>query len=218
MPDISVQLRDYIESVAPTVEEEEVLSHPLVRVPAPTVTVGAQHPLGFGLVTTVLVVAIALVALLLGSPVGGPDLRSVPLSSVDVCDLLVDATRRAGQPWGSMTHRHEPTPWEADVCVHDGWDSGWDFRHLILRLSPTSTDEAQQILARHDLLRIPMEWEVERPGVWIANARGSGEAEFYAVAVSAAPYFFIVTYADREDALAVADAVLVELGIEKGDQ
>lgn len=213
MRDMTTQLRDYIESVAPIIEEEEVRSHPLVHVPARIAPTARRRGIGLGVAVAGLMLILISVALLLDGSETAPFSEPVSPVSIDVCDLLARATATAGQPVGSRTSPHESTTWEAAVCVHDGWDSGWDWRHLLFRQVPTSIEEARLLLASEDLLEVgsDLEWKLERPGIWIASVTDSRDTRFSAVAVSSDPYFFIVTYRDLDDSLAVADGVLTEL-------
>lgn len=210
MSDLGGQLRDYVEAVAPSVGHQEITS---VQVPARTGPTPTRQYLWFGLALTGLVVMLSLGLLLGGQQVQKSEL-SAP-GDIRACELLIGATARAGQPPGSMTRRHGSTPWNGDVCSHDDWDSGWDFRHILVRTVPTTMEEARLILERSDVfttfpaeIEVPMSlrWSVEGPGLWTAEARG-----FHAVAISSEPYFLIVTYRDLGEARAVAEAAIAEL-------
>lgn len=214
MSDLGSQLRDYVEAVAPSVGHQEITS---VQLPARKGPTSTRQYLWSGLAVAGLVVILSLGLLLSGQQVQKSGL--VAPGDIDACELLVRATARAGQPRGSMTLPHESTPWNGDVCLHDGWDSGWDFRHILVRTVPTTLDEARLILERSDVfttepaeVEVPesLQWSVEVPGLWTAEAKGR-PGVFHAVAVSSEPYFLIVTDNDLGDALEVAKAAVAEL-------
>jgi hypothetical protein len=124
-------------------------------------------------------------------------------ASLDACTVLRDAVNGSTTgPYGDGDHGM--TAWNAHVCVNDGWDSGWDYRHLLLRVLPTSTSDARSIIADASNWRTDGDEQDEGPtleiaswtdhggGVWTGCPR-PGDFSFLALAVSAQPFFFIVT-------------------------
>jgi len=132
-------------------------------------------------------------------------------AGIDPCRLLARAIIRAGYREGSRARsEHEPAAWGARICVNDDWDGGWEDRHLVFRTRVTSRAEAVNLLASVDVLpdtrRGPAlpSWTQEQVGAWVTEN---------AIAVSAEPYFYIITDRDLAAARAVAEAALVELTI-----
>lgn len=218
MPDLERQLRNYIDWVAPPIGVEEVLSGDIRLVPQQTLHETPRRPYWLGAsVTAVVVVVVALAMVLARGSVAEPAVD--PLTPVDPCLLIEQASDRAGlhitNPPGA-DFRHEHGTWDAATCAL-GWDGSWADRHLLIREVATSLAEAGTLVSRGDLLDgvDGLAWEAQRPGFWVLTQdppRG-----FQAVAVSADPYFFIVTDGSLVDAMAVAEAVLIELGLEEGD-
>lgn len=139
----------------------------------------------------------------------------------DACEVLVAAFGPNRVPNG-RSGEHALTPWGAGVCVNDGWDGGWENRHLLLRREPTTREEAATIVGRPDLWVAPAEadgfsslpvqgWRGLSPGIWLGEA-GDGRA-WYALAVSAEPYFFVVTGRSQGEVFGAATGVAEVLGI-----
>ncbi len=207
MSDLSTQIRSYFDELGPSIDVEDVRAHPLIEVrmeEKPDHDVRRRR-----LVPAIsfLVVAIVGVGLLSTLQDRGPADRS--FVRVDVCQILVEATGPA-----DMTLSHDQTDWGADVCLHDGWDSGWNFRHLLLRQSATSRRDARELIGQTNLLTEvrSLTWISVGSGRWVTeNSELYGGMGFSAVAVSDPPYFFIVTEEDAEKATRVADSVSREL-------
>lgn len=128
---------------------------------------------------------------------------------VDPAALLARAVDRAGLKQGTMKRNHDMTSWGARVSVNDVWDGGWNDRHLLFRTVSTTGADATELLREDPLAGADVEWDVVASGVWVGTAEA--RSPLYAVAVSAEPYFFIVTGGDVDRTRAVAEAVLAEL-------
>jgi len=126
---------------------------------------------------------------------------------------------------------HGMTAWGAHVCVYDSYDSGYDFRHLFLRTEPTSLDAATSLIddpsnwvslaeEREGLASLVAIWRPIAAGVWAgipAADADSRDSDFDALAVSRAPYFFIVTGHSESLVLGAAHRVAEQLGVSMAD-
>ena len=95
--------------------------------------------------------------------------------------------------------------------------------HLFWRVPATTAEDAAQLLATADDLPLlaNTEWAAttppERSGesfpprTWIGDTTDAAGDDFYAVAISTDPHFFIVTHADRDQAMEIAFGVLDEV-------
>ena len=123
----------------------------------------------------------------------------------DACSLLLDAYGRRGKTFDS---KH--TTWSTTDCAID-WDGSWADTHLLLRLTPTSPEEAEELRTGDLLEGTPIDsWSRESDGLWVGHGFDRG-SEFYSVAVWAEQRFFVVTSSIRENAIALARAVAEDL-------
>jgi hypothetical protein len=91
--------------------------------------------------------------------------------------------------------------------------------HLLWRLPATTLEDAAQLMETADDLPLPgsegvlaeVDWEAFTAGMWIGYGVDAGDTQFFAVAVSTDPYFFVVTHGDRADALEIALGVFNEV-------
>lgn len=137
-------------------------------------------------------------------------------ATVDVCPVLERAIvrlRTSGpQPSGlsRFDHGGVPVAWGARVCAH-GWDGGWTDPHLLLMPEITPYATAAGLLDSVFVVeRGSSEWRPAAMGVWVTTAVDRS-SPFSAVAVSAEPYFFVVTKRDPTEARSLAEAVRLEL-------
>ena len=165
--------------------------------------------------------------------------RSWPTSSgaskTDACAVIRRAAPSAGLPTrdasGSpvTTNRHwtdmsvpypigvTGEPWD-NTCAF-GSDEGWHDPHLLLRVEPTTLQQAISLLHGVPPAVSPA-WVQIEAGVWLSHGSSSYSdcrgcptktKEFSAVAVFDAPHFYVVTQATDEAAIQLARAVLAEL-------
>jgi hypothetical protein len=163
--------------------------------------------------------------------------RSWPASSgaskTDACAVIRRAAPSAGLPTkdasGSplTTNRHwldtipypigkTGEPWD-NTCAF-GSDESWHDPHLLLRVEPTTLQQAISLLQGGPPVSPP--WVQIEAGVWLGHGSSSYSdcrgcpmktKEFSAVALFDAPHFFVVTQATDEAAIELARAVLAEL-------
>jgi len=164
--------------------------------------------------------------------------RSWPASSgaskTDACAVIRRAAPSAGLPTKDpsgtplRTNRHwtdmsVPYPigltgetWD-NTCAF-GSDESWHDPHLLLRVEPTTVQQAISLLS--GLPPVSPPWVQIEAGMWLGHSSSSYSdcrgcpiktKEFSAVAVFDAPHFFVVTQATDETAIQLARAVLAEL-------
>jgi hypothetical protein len=144
-------------------------------------------------------------------------------AGLHACDILEAAFGPNRVPNNSRGD-HPPTRWDATVCVNDTWDATWGDRHLFLRRHPTDAQAAADLIARRSLWEGPhnakegfstlevQRWREIAEGAWLGES-GDGRV-WFAVAVSAEPYFFVVTAERQDPARIAALAVAAELGVD----
>jgi hypothetical protein len=157
-------------------------------------------------------------------------------SKTDACAVIRRAAPSAGLPTkdasGSplTTNRHwtdlsVPYPivlkgetWD-NTCGF-GSDESWHDPHLVLRVEPTTLQQAASLLSPQGVPPVLPPWVQIEAGVWLGHGSSSYSdcrdcpiktKGFSAVAVFDAPHFFIVTQATDEAAIQLARAVLAEL-------
>lgn len=175
-------------------------------------------------VAAIVLLAAALVGLAVVGATGlvrpAPDtVRPLPIA-MDACDVLVAAFGPNEVPNGTSGD-HGLTAWGGHVCVNDSWDGGYNDRHLLLRLSSTSTDEARALIADSSnwassttTPSLDVVWTELAHEVWLGTSPYAGGGTAAAIAVSHDPYFFIVTEEEAWRALGTAHEVAAVLGFE----
>jgi len=118
---------------------------------------------------------------------------------------------------------HTSPGWHANGCAL-GWDGGWSDPHLLVRARDTHAAEAEYIVTRalaegptteaasFALTFGAARWESQGDGVCFADP--CCPRPWAGVAVSAEPYFFVVTYKTPDETLRLATAVAAELGVD----
>lgn len=169
---------------------------------------------------------------------------SAGASKTDACAVIRRAAPSAGLPTkdasGSplTTNRHwtdmsvpypisflTVEPWD-NTCAF-GSDESWHDPHLLLRVEPTTLQQATSLLSQQGVPPVLPPWvQIEagvvqiEAGVWLAHGSSSYSdcrgcpmktKAFSAVAMFDAPHFFVVTQATDEAAIQLARAVLAEL-------
>ena len=149
-------------------------------------------------------------------------------AALDACQLIAHAAVNLGFvsiPPGAgfrtvpegVVFEHADGPWGSHPCAF-GYDGGWASPHLLVRPVATTQAEGGALLRetfandRTVWAWLPI-WTTDGPNTWIA-AGGSNpwSADYFAVAVSAEPYFLVVTGPDEGTARKLMQGVLDQLG------
>ena len=147
-------------------------------------------------------------------------------AALDTCQLIARAAFDLG--FSSVTplyasfrtlpegvvFEHADGPWGSRPCAF-GYDGGWTDPHLIVRPIATTASEAAPLLPEtfagdRDGNAV---WEADGPGIWIGHGGGTSPlTAWVAVAVSADPYFLVVTGRGEDTTRKLMQGVLDQLG------
>lgn len=115
---------------------------------------------------------------------------------------------------GGVVFEHADGPWGSHPCAF-GYDGGWADPHLIVRPTATTSAEAERIFFETFAGEVipPPTWTRDGPGIWTAHGPATPRsAAWVAVAVSAEPYFLVVTGRDEDTARKLMQGVLDQIG------
>jgi hypothetical protein len=146
--------------------------------------------------------------------------------ALDACQLIAHAAYELGFPSSlpmypvfrtvpeGIVFEHAEGPWFSHPCAF-GYDGGWADPHLIVRPAATTSAEAERIFFETFAGEVipPPTWTTDSPGIWIAHGPASPRSgAWVAVAVSADPYFLVVTGLDEDTARRLMQGVLDQIG------